>query len=502
MACIEDFQAWLDKCLRGHHAKELEELSDLERLYAEALKAQASAADEVSLEQKNDVKLSVEAILDEDSFNNLNDICEALASSMTRVFPAAQVSDSFKTQRPVKAVINDSQIIGSVVRRDVDSNGDRILAFLQKDGVEYGFLSPGIKILEEVKDLILCGKVAREKISREFLEKELLEWSRKKFLKETDEAFSDALLSASTNAVKDFEVWIPIAHLEVESNVDFGKVKICPLSVEKVDEFESMGVKASPAQKDAIRQLFQKLREDIQGYAAIVIKVESESSLASKVALKIAQDAVDLLRFFSPAAFVSWKLCPTALLGSDILPRTKTVAVSESSIVINESMLAQDVEFWKLSEAAAKKLESSGFQLAGRLIDKKELSDFSTAIRSSIIAYSKGTTKPDLTDRLFHVVAALEQLFLKHEVEPIVPSISRRVSNILSRAGTERSQISDIIRRAYQIKDKHRSLFHSQQEGDILQRFIQISYSSIITALLNSERFLEKSDFLNALDAL
>ncbi|MNN39392.1 hypothetical protein D3C81_1534260 [compost metagenome] len=230
--------------------------------------------------------------------------------------------------------------------------------------------------------------------------------------------------------------------------------------------------------------------------------MEAEPILAEEKGFIIAQDALNLLRFFSPAAAMSWVLCPTALVGSEIIPRSKILTLTDSTFSLTDSLTTKDVAYWRLSIKDVDYLIETGLNRAAKLINPNELNDFETSLRAGLIIYSKSITLTNVADRLSHTLSALEGLFLRHTMEPIVSNIADRLSFVLSKTADDRAEISQYIRHAYKLNEQLRTPLLSPREQENLARFVSIAYQAIVVALRNIDTFDTKSEFIKAVDAL
>lgn len=501
---VNRFHSWLEAILHEHHAADLAHLAKLQEVYATETasvpKSQTPNSAIVNIEPQTPLDLPL-TFAAEDAVA-INEMSDALLLKVREIVVPASSPDDFPTQRPISATLTDADMIGTPIFWGHDVNGERVIIFIQIDSQLFGLSESDFADIENITDKIHAIRWARNKLSRKFIQDEFLVWARGNFRTQNRNSFSDVIIAQSLEKIALLEVWVPIAHLEVESQLEFGSVKITPITSEKIDSLEQMGGAIPPAQQDAAQEMFANMRHELQGFAAVTISLEAEPILAEEKGFMIAQDAVSLLRFFSPAAPASWMLCPTALLGAEIIPRSKLLVLSKSNFSMTDKIASRNIAFWRLSQHGIEQLEAMEFRQAGNLVSPAGLSDFAASVRSSLITYGKGTTFPDLIDRLTHALSALEGVFLRHSMEPIESNIADRISFILSKQESVRAEIAQNIRQAYRLRGQYRTLPLSPREQEILARFVANVHSSLRIALRNVASFQTKAEFIAAVDRL
>ena len=504
---VNEFHSWLESLLREHHSADIAHLQKLQNLYGEArsklekIQPQQSV---ITIEPSLEIEPEPEQIFNfsqEDS-KKINETSNTLLLKIREIFIQDNEPESFPSERPITATITDSEIIGTPIQYGKDRDGASVLTFVKAGDIRFGLSEQDFSDAEEIFDHIYSTQWAKDKISRKFITNQWITWAQKNFRNDNQTLFSDTIISKSIESVRPLEIWAPIAHLEIESTLEFGAVNICPITSEKIDSMEQMAANLSPEQQEQVGLLFTDMRRELQGFAAVVVSMEAEPILAEEKGFIIAQDALNLLRFFSPAAAMSWVLCPTALAGSEIIPRSKILTLTDSTFSLTDSLTTKDVAYWRLSIKDMDYLIETGLNRAAKLINPNELNDFETSLRASLITYSKSITLTNVADRLSHTLSALEGLFLRHTMEPIVSNIADRLSFVLSKTADDRAEISQFIRHAYKLNEQLRTPLLSPREQENLARFVPIAYQAIVVALRNIDTFDTKSEFIKAVDAL
>ncbi len=299
--------------------------------------------------------------------------------------------------------------------------------------------------------------------------------------------------------VKPVDVWVPIAHLEIESRFPFGPVDISPITAEMINRLEADALKSAPNQDAQIRGLFDSLRNKMQGYAAVVVRLEAVSERAGLEGLAIAREALNLLRFFSPAAPDASLLCPTSLLGSEMVPSSNVLVLGDGSFSYSEGVSANGVTYWRMSNARLAELRQA-FDTTGALIRKEQLDEFEQAVRSGMILFGAAATFGEPSDRLVYTLSAMEGVLLKHELEAAPYSVEERMAQLLANDVVKPDEIAHNVRAAYRLRSRHGSLQWSGHDREVLQGFVRYAQGVLLIALHNVSNFGTRAQFIEAIE--
>jgi hypothetical protein len=341
----------------------------------------------------------------------------------------------------------------------------------------------------------------RNSLSRKFVESTFFDWARRHVLGDAL-PFSEALSNAAQKSVANVEVWAPIANMEVEQGFDFGPVRIEPITTSVMENLRKRAPSPRPEQEPQVKQLFDQLQLEMLGFAAAVIFVEAEPAFAQERALQIAQDAVGLLFFFSPAACRSYLFNPVALAGAGHIPTSKLLALPEGSFHYTVSTLPKNVGHWRLSTHKISDLKSDLLDAAASLILLEGLSEFSLAVRASILLYCKGAALVAPLDRLRNCFSALEGLLLKHEMEPHSHSIANRMSFVLAHQAADREAVKTVAQQIYWLLEHPLLTELGSRESEVITTFTSYAYDVLCVALSNIQNFDSKIQFLIEIDRI
>jgi len=497
LTLVNQFHEWLGAALAAHHQSDLQELNQLQTQLG-AISSTVPQASAASIAPPESV--SVEPF----EFNlmqitRLSQISSNLLDKIREVNLLPTGYD-FRTERPT-TTISDCELIGPITFWGQETSGETVFGFIRHEGKTYGLSENDYGCVDALIDAVMESAWARASLSRNFIEKVFCDWARQRFGADGT-SFPELLSTAARESVTVVEVWAPIAGMEIEQSFDFGSVRIESITASVIENFRSKAPSNRPEHEQQINKLFDKLRQEFQGCAAVVLSMKVEPEIAKERALLIAQDAVGLLRFFSPAAPRSYQFSPVALAGMSCIPTSKLIVMRESGFIHSQSLLPKHVGSWRLPAQQLLELKSGLLDTAASLLVPEGLSEFALAVRASLLNYSKGTTLSDPLDRLRNCLSALEGVLLRHEIEPRAHSVANRMSFLLARNGDNRESVKQVVRQIYWLKDQSQLTALSRREEELIAVFTSYAYDVLRSTLGNALTFSSKIQFVIEVDRL
>ena len=490
------FHQWLDAELLQVHAADLAQLEEMQEAYAR-LSADAALRPNEPAENPHGGDNTSE--LAKSDASQIDAVGRDILSKIRRLDFAPRLTDAFPSERPISAIITNDKILGTPVAWSDDRDGRAVVAFIRTGAEIFGLDADVYDELEPLADKILELSWARHALSRKFIEKAVLDWCRSSFRAEPKVGLSDAICAAHREQVKSLDVWLPIAHLEVEETFEFGPVKIAPITADMMNDLEEKGISSSPSQRDDIGAMFKDLRSRMQGYAAVVVHMEAEPTRAREDGMAIAQNAVGLLRFFSPTAQESWRATPTALLGSEVAPHEQALVLGEDHFSFTDGLISSLFP-WRLSKGDVSLLRDAGLEEASTLVLPDGLNDFSSFVRAGLLLYSTGTTLRSHADRLIYTLASVEGILIKHSVEATEFNVEERMALLLAKEKQTGQVVARNVREAYRLRKRHGASILTTHDESSLAMFTHNAYLVLVIALKNLSRFDTRVNFIDAID--
>ncbi|WP_321864675.1 hypothetical protein [Burkholderia cenocepacia] len=495
LTLVNQFHSWLNATLAEHHRSDIQELSQLQAQLQSISPMRRPAS--VSPAEGPGAVTAEPFIFTATQITELDQTSSRLQGKI-RELHVQQAPQGFPTERPT-TTITDSELIGAITGWGQEASGESAFMFIHSEGKTYGLSQSDYIGLDGLIDAVMKSSWARSSLSRKFVEEAFVDWARQRF--EADgPPFSEMLRTSARERITTVEVWAPIANMEIEQGFHFGPVRVEPITAAVMENLRNKVPPARPEQEHQVAQLFEKLRKKIQGYAAVVVSMEAEPTFAQERGLRIAQDTVDLLRFFSPAAPRSFVFSPVALTGAEYIPASTLIVLREGGFALNQGVLPEHVGFWRLPAQQISEFQSGLVNAAGSLVLPEGLNEFALAVRASIVTYSKGTTLVNTLDRLRNCLSALEGVLLRHEMEPRAHSVANRMSFVLARGGAEREAVKQIVRQIYWLQEQPQLMAQSRREDELITVFTSYAYDVLCVALRNTPTFSSKVQFVTEVD--
>lgn len=492
MTAVNALQAGLDQALQDHHAQDLMELSRLEaklnRFDVPPSEKEVGLEPPLSNVPVQGLSATVTARVDR--------LAEELLASMEQMKLTVLTSTGFTGLRPVP-VLTGENIVGDPVMRREDATGRLVVIFDWKDG-SWGLTQADYARVYDLVDLVRSEEWGRTRLGAGFVEEHFQGWARGRRRHETELSFSERLGTAASEAVRPFEVWAPIAHLEIETAFSFGPAEIRPITQAFLDGLRARLPEPEAKAKAAIDDYFRRLEVELLGYAAVVVSVTADHDFATEQGLAVARDAINLLRIYSPGAAHAHQLCPSALRGSDFVPKYEVLTVGKDSFYGREGLVSPDTVYWRLSKEYLNELRAHNLDRAGALVDPRSLSPFQASVRAALLLHSAGLASADPQVRLRASLDALEQVLLRHEMEPKASRVADRTGRLLFDTASP-LDTGKLMRSAYRIRDALPSS-RSHQDERLLADVVWYAHLALMTVLGNSDRFVSVPDFLDAIE--
>lgn len=502
---VLSFHDWLQDELDQFHSADLDELGALQKSLNQ-LEAAAKPAPAVSPQTNVFLAESADGPEQEFSFApyraaTLDAAANALLHKVRKIELEEQRGEGFPSERPPGATITDKEMLSVPLVWATDAEGRRAFVFIYTDGTPYGLDEDAFAEMQALTESVLRSDWAKRSLSRGFLEKTVIKWLQESFEVNDRKSLAETIAKEGQEAVRSLELWAPIANLEVQNSFTVGPAEVATITRAMIEKLESEALNSAPQQRDSIVGLFNKMRQDMQGLAAVVFKLNAEAEKIEEDGAVIARIVVAFLRFFSPSAARFPAVCGNALLGSELVPVSNLLVIGNGSFSYKQAMLVPNGPGWRISEEALKQIRP-GLDAVGALVRPEGLNGFALAVRSSLLLFSTGTTFTNPIERLSYTLSAMEALLLRHSAEPAEFNVAERTGLLLTQHTTEREKIARNIREAYRLRGRQDISPLFPREMGSVATFVLYAHHVIGTALGNVGRFGTVPEFLNAVENL
>ncbi len=355
--------------------------------------------------------------------------------------------------------------------------------------------------VETLVDAVLKLKWARTSLSDKFVRECFLEWAEKSILKATTESFCDYLLFLCSKKVVKIRAVVPIQYLAVEERFEFGPGSIIPFGDGFFSDLERNLESMEASKADRARLLYERMKSDMKDCAAFELELIAEPNYAQEISLQLATDMVGLLRFLSPASGEASLMSPLSPLGATHVPDYHVITLGiNKSFSYTHGMAAETAGYWLVSKYVVEEMRRENLEALGQLLLIDGLSEFARSVRSSILAFSRALTFPDMSDRLIFAFSAIEGLMLKDQSEPIQQNVGERVAFLTTNDPEERQSVVGNFRSVYRMRSQY--IHHRLTTIDLseLNDAFENIRNALAAAVENLDQFATRQEFLAAID--
>lgn len=434
---------------------------------------------------------------------NINSKAGMLLSLLKIIQREPSLASSAVSEIPVTATITENEIIGEIQESSSDHAGRTTERYFQHNGNRVGLVSSDYQKLIALAESIQRIPSVRDRLSQDFIEEALFSWLKERYRGNFSEVpFMSNLQDAAKNNVKKITVFIPIASTVVEEPFEFCGITIQNISKSIIDEFVGDAKKVPAEYRDNVNKLFEDLRSEFQGRAAVKMQLECEPKYANDVGVEKARGITDLLGIYSRAVLIPDVKSVSKIKGTENIEQCTTITLMDSGgfQVTKQILDRASARHWMISKTDILEFRSCGLDILSSIYLKQNPSDFETAILNMSYLYSKAAFSSEPMAKLIYMLSALESTLLKNENEPIQQNLAERMAIFSAQELEKRKDIVKNVKAVYGLRSKYLHHGHSTNELEQIGRFFFNVWVFFVNLINSSNRFQTKEDFLAAID--
>lgn len=341
----------------------------------------------------------------------------------------------------------------------------------------------------------------RDAVSTDFVVDVVFEWMEERYKHTTTLPMTEYLIDRCREAVEEFEVWIPIANLSVESEVKFGKMVFKPIKKETFDRWQEETRARSPAQENRIDAFFEKERIEYQGLAAATIELTAERRRAFELAHEEAEKTLAVLRLYSPGALVPEFPSYQKVRGKETIEAITYLRVRDGDLLsVDYRILDRAVQHWHIDAEKLSEYRRHGFEKASNLLSKDRRTPFQEDLIEALMLFSKSTLEKDFADKYVYLFAAVESILLRNSNEPLQQNIGERMAFLIGNTASERKSVIGRLKEAYALRS---SFVHHGREIEQLETvrdFMSSVWALFVNLVHNAENLETKEQLIESID--
>ncbi len=339
-------------------------------------------------------------------------------------------------------------------------------------------------------------------VSKEFIINIAFDWIIKTYkIKQAESSFMELLIEQINLAIKEYKISYPIYYLEIGKSFNIGDVKFEYFTKEQYDNFVNNFSSLNSENKE---NPYEALRHKYQGKVFCSCIVKSERDKAIEITLKKCSLAVDILKICSDTVDV-----PFAKLSFDIDSRTREnikneVLIQETSDLNNFNtdiyrLPAQHQIYDRDWELILKRNLGIFQQFISRL--ETNHTELESLIINAIKRFGNALSISNLHQRIVELFTILESLLLKNQDLPIIESVTKYCSKLVSKSPQERKKIIQLLKNMYSIRSAiiHHGI-NKEFEIDHLRKLQIVIKLLIIQLIHKSEKHKTKLTIIEEID--
>jgi len=437
-----------------------------------------------------------------DAARNFDEKAEGLLPLVSVVPVVGEHEGAFRPDFHVRAHFTESEIIGEIETAFIDYRGRESGRTFDYDRRMFGLVGKGFKDLEALATRLQLASTIRPYVSARCLINTAFRWVKKRYRCETGEPFTGYVLRECSALVKDSEIWIPLFHVYIQTELSVGKIRFRTLTREMLDGYLERALKNLPQENHAAFQVqFERSRSRFQGCAAATIALTGEPLRVEEIATEEAGYSIAALRFFHFANQTPYVRCYCTMDGMENLSVVSTLAVRDGAIEEwGQGVRSSPGSTWVISDQEIREFQWGGLDALSRLLAKDKRSPFEDELLDAILLYSRNSLFDDPANRLVYILAAVESILLRDNNEPVGKNIGERLAFVVGITPEERIAIRDNVKQVYDLRSAFLHHGRAVREMDSLELFMGYVWRGFVALIHDMDKFRTKQDLIEALE--
>jgi hypothetical protein len=425
---------------------------------------------------------------------------EALVSNLSTVRPRREEPAGFRAKVYIP---NHVTATGEVTEERADLTGD--LGFLVTSNADgsVGLYGAHYIALHKLATAVQKAKTLAEVVSVKFVRNQIFEWLKARHRGLTNDSMTAALLMAVDQAVVKHEIWIPVAHLYVQSSFAVGEIQF-----QTWDEtiFDAWQHKQRPpewtdADRAHLAKWIEQKRKQLQGTAAATVTLVAEPERAIEKALDLADVAIGILRLYADANFFADQTSYCTILGTAHIDSHHLFFMDGKNVLQTDEGHSEKHPHWLIRDEDLLAFRKMGLDKYGEIAAGKERTPFQEEVLSALLLYTRGALKKNLSDRLVYQFAGLESLVIMGDQEMLTQNIRERLAFVLEKTPDRRAAIIEAVTDAYKLRSGFVHHGRPVEDQQVFERFAEHGWNFFVS-LANNLHFPTRADFINAIDRI
>lgn len=410
-------------------------------------------------------------------------------SSATHVF----------TETIAESEITDFRITGTV-----DHFGAEKSRYFQTQLGPIGLEGDSYTRFEGLINMFSSRAELRKLLTANFLKIILFEWFEKRHKGELTSStnFVACLKERALAEIKTRKISIPISYMTIEKPFKIGNITFEYYTTDFFDQIEKH-IRANVGnQTESLNEGIRAIRKRYQGVVFASISVHAETEKCIDIANQETENALMVLRFFSPTTFVPEIPSYFGMMGKVHIP-SRYLFIFEDGLsmpTIKEEFAERRDPMCILREQDIQDFKNHGLGHASELITKENRTELEELLMTSLFLFTRGTVAKEFQDKLVFTLVSIETLLLQNQSEPIQRSVGLRLCFLAASKVNERKQVVDLVKEAYKERSKYLHHGHSKSDFELLQKLQHIVWTAFINVLSITDRYSTQNELLKFIE--
>lgn len=176
-----------------------------------------------------------------DAAKNFHEKAQVLLAAVApepRQAPSEPPTHMFRPGGHVAATFDERDYFEFKITGQSDQLDRTTARYFEHEGRRFGLEDEKYQALARLSESIQKTRAFRDLVSTKWVEDRILDWIKAKYAGEVVSTLGDYLAEQCEEDVKEHELWFPISHLSIESDLTFGNVVFRTITKEFVDRWE------------------------------------------------------------------------------------------------------------------------------------------------------------------------------------------------------------------------------------------------------------------------
>lgn len=310
-----------------------------------------------------------------------------------------------------------------------------------------------------------------------------------------------AFRAACDRDVVERTVYVPIEGLAIQRAFPLGRIGLEYLGKSDVDAMLELASRHADAELLAYKET--EWRRTLQGTVVARFSCVAEPEVAYRMAARETDQALDLLRFYHPAALSSQRTCYVGRRGQ-VSPAAEHFLerIEGRPMPTRESGDPEKLVPFIVDEAALREIGRIGLADLHEILKGRDtITEFERTLLDAVVVYARGVVSPSPQNRLLHALVAAETLFLRNDNEPILGNLTRRLAVVAAPDVNTRKLLIEEFKAAYNLRSKFVHHGIELVKPEVIDRALQHIVTAIIMLCRQRARFKTKDEMIEHLES-